>query len=217
MLKRFEITSAEQAKIVAHPLRLQIISLFDDQVSRTSKQLADLLDLSPAKVHYHVRELARVGILELVETKEKGGVIEKYYLPVAEQFHIKLNDAELSVEEQNSTRHQFLKNILEDFCNSFITAAEVSDRKKAERRKEQQEIVENELRVPSVSLTHLMLTDNDIRQLQRELEELFERWDKKGREQQNGGNETRKSYGLLLSLYEKTAKTQKGYKRMTID
>lgn len=217
MLKKFEITSAEQAKIVAHPLRLQIISLFDDQVSRTSKQLADLLDLSPAKVHYHVRELARVGILELVETKEKGGVIEKYYLPVAEQFHIKLNDAELSVEEQNSTRHQFLKNILEDFCNSFITAAEVSDRKKAERRKEQQEIEENELRVPSVSLTHLMLTDNDIRQLHKELEELFERWDKKGREQQNGGNETRKSYGLLLSLYEKTAKTQKGYKRMTID
>lgn len=217
MLKKLEITSADQTKVLANPLRLSILSLFDDRVPRTSKQLADLLDMAPAKVHYHVRELLRAGILELIETREKGGVIEKYYLPVAEQFHIKLDETGLSIEEQASTRHQFLKSVLDEFRNSFLTAAEICDRNKAEKTKEQGEAADNELRIPTINKTHLLLTDDDAKQLVEELRELFERWAEIGRERQSNESNSVKSYGMLLSIYEKPTKSQKGFKRMTVD
>lgn len=217
LLKQLEITSAEQAKVLAHPLRLQIIALFDDAVPRTSKQLADLLELPPAKVHYHVRELSRASLLELVETKEKGGVIEKYYLPVAEQFRINLNETELGGESGNSTRHLFLKSVLEEYQRSFLKAAEISDQRKAEKKREQHEESDCELKGPSISLTHLLLEESDVKQLQKEIEELFHRWAVKGKESISSESVEVKSYGLLLSLYEKPTKPFKGTKTMIID
>lgn len=33
--------------------------------------------LARSDAHYHVRELERVGLVQLVETREKGGILEK--------------------------------------------------------------------------------------------------------------------------------------------
>jgi hypothetical protein len=46
------------------------------------------LGIAPAKIHYHVRELEKVGLLRLVETREKGGILEKYYQPIARDFAV---------------------------------------------------------------------------------------------------------------------------------
>ena len=54
----------------------------------TVTQLAEVLGIPPNKVHYHVRELERVGLVRLVETREKGGILEKYYRPVARNFKV---------------------------------------------------------------------------------------------------------------------------------
>jgi hypothetical protein len=54
----------------------------------TVKMLGTDLGEPPAKVHYHVRELERIGVIRLVETREKGGVLEKYYRAVARDFTI---------------------------------------------------------------------------------------------------------------------------------
>ncbi len=217
MLKKLEITSTEQAKVLAHPLRLRVIALYDDGLPRTSKQLADLLDLPPAKVHYHVRELLRVNLLELVETKEKGGVIEKYYLPVAKQFQINLNETEVGDKVTNSTRYLFLKSVLEEYQSSFLKAAELSDEKKAKMKKTQGENEHFAIKGPSLSHTHLLLNEDDIKMLQNDLHELFERWVEKAKERKNDENEGVKSYGLLLSLYEKPTKPNKGTKMILID
>lgn len=214
MLKKLEITTAEQAKVLAHPLRLQIIAIFDDGVPRTSKQLAGHLDMAPAKVHYHVRELVRAELLELVETKEKGGVIEKYYLPVAEQFHINLNESEAGTDK-NSTRYLYLKTVLEGFQTAFMKAAEISDEKKVDKCEGPEH--ESEIKIPSLSLTHLMLDENEIKLLQSELEVLFKKWVEIGRNRKDGLGEGAKSYGFLLSLYENPAKSSKGSKSMYIN
>ena len=54
----------------------------------TVTQLGDILGIAPARVHYHVRELEKVGLLCPVETREKGGILEKYYQPVAKNISV---------------------------------------------------------------------------------------------------------------------------------
>jgi DNA-binding transcriptional ArsR family regulator len=85
MLESYEIHTIEQLRAVADVLRIQIIDSLIDQ-PMTVTQLGDLLGLAPAKIHYHVRELEKVGLLQLVETREKGGILEKYYQPIARDF-----------------------------------------------------------------------------------------------------------------------------------
>src|SRR5205823_777798 len=62
-----------------------------DQLSHkamTATQIGEALDLPANKVHYHVRELERVGLVRLVETREKGGILEKYYRLVAADLQV---------------------------------------------------------------------------------------------------------------------------------
>lgn len=89
MEKSMRLTTPEEIKVFSNPFRMKILSLYDmDYISLTVKQMSDRLGEVPSKVHYHVKELERIGVMKIVETKEKSGIIEKYYLPTAEQFYI---------------------------------------------------------------------------------------------------------------------------------
>jgi predicted ArsR family transcriptional regulator len=60
--------TAEEARALAHPLRLRILRLCLDQ-ARTNKQLADRLGENPATVLHHVRTLERTGFLAAEEPR----------------------------------------------------------------------------------------------------------------------------------------------------
>src|SRR5579875_2308990 len=87
MQERYEIETLEQLRAIADMLRLRIVDLLYER-PMTVTQLAERLGIAPAKVHYHVRELEKVGLLRLVETREKGGILEKYYQPVARDIAV---------------------------------------------------------------------------------------------------------------------------------
>src|SRR5579871_3809131 len=78
----YDLTSIAQMRALADPRRVHIVDRLAHQ-ALTVTQLAAQLGLPAPKVHYHVRELERVGLLRLVETREKGGILEKYYRAVA--------------------------------------------------------------------------------------------------------------------------------------
>ncbi len=82
----YELHSLEQMRTIADPLRLRIIEQLTRQ-AMTVTQLAELFGEVPSRLHYHVRELERVGLLKLVETREKGGILEKYYRAVAKTIN----------------------------------------------------------------------------------------------------------------------------------
>jgi DNA-binding transcriptional ArsR family regulator len=84
MLERYEIETLEQLRAIADVRRLRIVDLLREQ-PLTVTQLGERMGLAPAKVHYHVRELEKVGLLRLVETREKGGILEKYYQAIARE------------------------------------------------------------------------------------------------------------------------------------
>jgi DNA-binding transcriptional ArsR family regulator len=87
MQQEFLLETPEHVGALAHPLRLQILTLLAD-TPRTNQQIAELLGESPARLHFHVRELARAGLIHMVEQRPKGGVIEKYYLAAARGYRL---------------------------------------------------------------------------------------------------------------------------------
>ncbi|MBA2286077.1 MAG: helix-turn-helix domain-containing protein [Ktedonobacteraceae bacterium] len=87
MKESYEIETIEQLRAIADVLRVRILDLLRER-PMTVTQVGEALHESPAKVHYHVRELERVGLLLLVETREKGGILEKYYQPIAREIDV---------------------------------------------------------------------------------------------------------------------------------
>jgi DNA-binding transcriptional ArsR family regulator len=83
----FYLTTIEQMRAIADALRLRLVELLA-QEQLTVTQLGERVGESPAKVHYHVRELERIGIVRLVETRERGGILEKYYRAVAKSIQM---------------------------------------------------------------------------------------------------------------------------------
>ncbi|NQX68760.1 helix-turn-helix transcriptional regulator [Paenibacillus alba] len=163
----YEITSYEQAKVISNKLRMRIISTFEDGIPRTSKQVADELGLPASKVHYHVRELAKVNLLLLKEKKDKGGIIEKYYLPIAQTYRICLSDEFLSEEGEKSGRYIVAKSVLEEYQDSILsTIVKLEQMKEFDTQK------------AFIKSTTLLLSKEKQIEFYNEITDVFERWSK---------------------------------------
>jgi DNA-binding transcriptional ArsR family regulator len=78
----YELETLEQLRAIADELRSRIAETLVHR-AMTVTQVGEMLGQAPAKIHYHVRELERVGLIRLVATREKSGILEKYYRAVA--------------------------------------------------------------------------------------------------------------------------------------
>ncbi|WP_226677846.1 ArsR/SmtB family transcription factor [Mesobacillus jeotgali] len=87
-IKKTMDVNLEQQKLISSPLRVKIIYLLATK-SMTAKQVADELGKTAGSIHYHIQQLFNGGILELEETKENRGIIEKYYRSKATHFNLK--------------------------------------------------------------------------------------------------------------------------------
>ncbi|HEY7021285.1 MAG TPA: helix-turn-helix domain-containing protein [Ktedonobacterales bacterium] len=83
----YEAESLEQVRALANELRTRIFSLLA-QEPMTVTQVGKAFDIAPAKIHYHVRELERVGLVRQVFTREKSGILEKYYRAIAKDISV---------------------------------------------------------------------------------------------------------------------------------
>jgi predicted transcriptional regulator len=63
-------------------MRTRILGLLDGRVA-SPRQLSGELDARLQNVSYHVRELAKLGLIELVRTTQRRGAIEHHYTAVA--------------------------------------------------------------------------------------------------------------------------------------
>ncbi|HET7627894.1 MAG TPA: winged helix-turn-helix domain-containing protein [Bacillales bacterium] len=81
------IETIEQLKVISEPLRIQILWELDEG-PKTGKMVADDLELPPSKVRYHIKELEKAGLIQLVKTEEKNGILQKFYQPVAKEISL---------------------------------------------------------------------------------------------------------------------------------
>ncbi|WP_211747497.1 helix-turn-helix domain-containing protein [Paenibacillus sp. Marseille-Q4541] len=119
--------SIEQSKLLSSALRVKIIKYLLD-TPKTSKQVADLLGESGGNVHYHIKKLYDGGLIEMVEEKKNGGVIEKYYQSKSKWFNTagsELSDPVLSDQFESadatrmSIRLELSKALQEEMANEF--------------------------------------------------------------------------------------------------
>lgn len=110
-----ELTTLEEVKIYSDPYRLQILHLMH-KINRPStvKEIADQLGDAPAKVHYHMKKLERIGMVSMVSTKEINGIIAKYYEPFSGMVQIKRSKEE--------TGEPMIKELINSETNKLLSA-----------------------------------------------------------------------------------------------
>lgn len=78
MTAAIDITDPKVAKAYAHPLRVNILGLLDNRVA-SPREIADELGAPLSNTSYHVRQLAALGLVELVGRTARRGAIEHHY------------------------------------------------------------------------------------------------------------------------------------------
>lgn len=79
-LKQKAISLNEKlVRAVSHPVRVKAFVIMAERPPASSKQIAEELGEDLSNVGYHVRELARLEMIELVDTKQRRGAVEKFY------------------------------------------------------------------------------------------------------------------------------------------
>jgi DNA-binding transcriptional ArsR family regulator len=115
-LPSFEITTPKQQRAYFHPVRMKILS-FLTRERLTISQAAERLKVHPANITHHFRVLQGAGLIQLVEERDIGRVIEKYYQAVATMFDIR--PPEGSVKSVNKRGLSFLRDDLSASINAL--------------------------------------------------------------------------------------------------
>ena len=81
------IQDMEALKTMADPLRNQIMQVLTSH-SMTVNQVAEKLGVESSKLYYHFNLLEKHGFIQVVETTQRGNLIEKHYRVTAYQFKL---------------------------------------------------------------------------------------------------------------------------------
>jgi len=79
------LTTAEQYKAIADPLRVRILDVIQHQPA-TAKQIADRLGKAPGTIGYQLRVLEAAGLARIVARRLVNGIVAKYYARTARIF-----------------------------------------------------------------------------------------------------------------------------------
>ncbi len=82
MRKTFTIETPDQLKALSDSKRLELVKLLVEQ-PLTAAQLADAVGRDKSQLYYHLNELQAHELIQVVETRQKGNLIEKVYRATA--------------------------------------------------------------------------------------------------------------------------------------
>ena len=100
-------------RAIGHPLRLRLLTIFNERVASPSDLAAELGE-PIGNVSYHTRILARLGCVELVRTKQVRGAVEHYYRAVVRPVFSDDDWAELPPSIRKSLAGAVLTEIADD-------------------------------------------------------------------------------------------------------
>jgi DNA-binding transcriptional ArsR family regulator len=85
MQKTLLLRDVRQVKVLAHPLRMRIIEALRTREG-SPKQVADVLGTKPTRLYHHFAALEQAKLIKLAGTRQRRGVVERLYRPVAQMF-----------------------------------------------------------------------------------------------------------------------------------
>jgi DNA-binding transcriptional ArsR family regulator len=112
----YDVGDPEQLKAFTDPLRLRVLEILKRRAA-TNQQIADELNQPPARVLHHVRVLADLELIRLVDTQIKGGNVEKYYRAVARGFTLHASP-DLDPETDLAITNAYLERMRQDVLAS---------------------------------------------------------------------------------------------------
>ncbi|HSK06166.1 MAG TPA: helix-turn-helix domain-containing protein [Acidimicrobiia bacterium] len=80
----FEIEDVRVLEALNNPTRLRI--LYQLMEASTAGELARRLDVPVTRLYYHLNLLQDLGVVEVVETRKRGAMLERVYRAVATNF-----------------------------------------------------------------------------------------------------------------------------------
>jgi DNA-binding transcriptional ArsR family regulator len=83
------IKDPQKLKMILNKLSWQILVMLSEK-EMYPLEIARKLGIHEQKVYYHIRKLARAGVIAIAKEEEKKGAIAKYYKPVSQAFGIEL-------------------------------------------------------------------------------------------------------------------------------
>lgn len=154
----FTVEQFGQLRAIADPLRARILEQLA-QRPMTMSQLGEAFGETTAKMHYHVHELEKYGFIRLVEKREHGGFIEKYYRAVARDIHVAPELLRATpTSELARTVQGYLQEIKQDIMRAITYESEHPE-------------------TPlgfSLESASLWLTQEEYKSLEKQLDALFE-------------------------------------------
>jgi DNA-binding transcriptional ArsR family regulator len=84
----YTITDRDQIKAYVHPTRMMLLRMLAKE-RRTISGIAKELGVHPANITHHFKLLEKVGLIRIVEKRDTGRNLEKYYRAVAYDFLVR--------------------------------------------------------------------------------------------------------------------------------
>jgi DNA-binding transcriptional ArsR family regulator len=103
---------------MAHPLRVQSLTLLTERVA-SPKELARQLGVGVTKLSYHIRELEKVGLIELVDEKKRRGAVEHFYRATIRPMLDNEESEKLSLEERQAFSACIVQRTIWDVARAF--------------------------------------------------------------------------------------------------
>jgi len=105
--------------VVSHEVTVKVMTLLSDMSVTSPKEIAARLDISTSKASHHVKKLERLGLAELVEEREVGGVIQHFYRAVIRPIVSDEDWDKIPISERQLYSIWIVQLILADLAKSF--------------------------------------------------------------------------------------------------
>lgn len=120
MKQMMTLQTRDQLKALSDPFKAEMMMRLLEK-PYTGQQLSKHFKVSRAHIHYHLKELERNGLVEIVKKEEKNGIIQKFYESVARGF---TPSAELlpHINEVGESSRQMLIQMIETTKGQLLAA-----------------------------------------------------------------------------------------------
>ena len=117
------LTTTAEIKAYIHPTRITLLQLLAKE-RRTISNIAGEMGVHPANITHHFRLLEKTGLIRLVEKRDTGKNIEKYYRAIAYNFIVN-PDAEQDGKRVN--KNALALSILRDNLSVAVKTVQSND------------------------------------------------------------------------------------------
>jgi len=193
-IPEYVVNDLDTLKVLADPLRIQIIELVTHE-PRTVKHVAAVLDLPPTKLYYHIKLLEEHHLIRVVDTRIVSGIVEKQYQATALSYHVNKTLFSPTSPTGLEGLDVMLRGLFDD------TKADIQESVEAgaidvQTPENPDEPVNRTL---MIARNTLHLTPERAEDFYRRLRALIQEY--VGSDEKLSGDPDERTYGLLLTLY----------------